>query len=183
MAWLSRHRAAVVGAVGVLAALTVIGFLALGGNEPADPELEGPPAAEGRRPLSGFGEVAFTVEGQGGSTSEGCALVADSDAARAQGLMGQRDLRGYDAMVFRNPAPVTNGFYMRNVPMPLTVAWFDADGAYVGAADMAPCPDVEGCPTYPPPAAYTTAVEVLGGGAGRLGIGPGARLRLGGPCR
>ena len=172
-------RRLVATAVVVLVALTAIAFLALGGNGPADPSLAG---AGDRRPLAGFGETAFRVVDAAGSTFDGCALLADTDPARARGMMEQTDLRGYDAMVFANPTPVTTGFYNRNVPVPLTVAWFDAAGGFVGSAEMPPCPDQDGCPTYDPPAPWQTAIEVLSGGASRLGIATGARLTVGGPC-
>jgi uncharacterized protein len=96
--------------------------------------------------------------------------------------MGRRDLAGFDGMLFRFDADTTSAFYMRNVPVPLSIAWFDAEGRFVSATDMAPCPDQEGCPTYPPPAPYRVALEVLQGGLGRLGIGPGSTMSVGGPC-
>ena len=96
--------------------------------------------------------------------------------------MGRRDLSGYDAMVFRFDVDGTGGFYMRNVPVGLSIAWFTAEGRFVSSTDMAPCPDREGCPTYVPAGPYRIAVEVLEGGLGRLGIGEGSVLTVGGAC-
>jgi uncharacterized membrane protein (UPF0127 family) len=92
------------------------------------------------------------------------------------------DLGGYDGMAFVYEQDVAHGFYMRNTPMPLSIAWLSADGELVDRADMEPCEDREGCPVYTPAGPYRFAVEVPMGGLGDLGIGPGARVSLGGAC-
>ena len=64
-------------------------------NRPADPYF--------RARITGFGEQAFSIEprGQLGSGSLRCALVATTDEQLSRGLMGRRDLGGYDGMIFR----------------------------------------------------------------------------------
>ncbi|HEX2062946.1 MAG TPA: DUF192 domain-containing protein, partial [Acidimicrobiales bacterium] len=116
------------------------------------------------------------------TSAERCALLAESREQLARGLMGRRDLAGYDGMVFRFAGEHEGAFYMRNVPIPLSIAWFDAEGRFVSAADMAPCEDREGCPRYFAAAPYRYAIEVPAGGLDRLGIGPGSVLELGGGC-
>lgn len=121
--------------------------------------------------------MRFRVLSATGGTFDGSALLAADEAAHRQGLMEQRDLRGYDGMVFRFPAPTTGGFYMRNTRIPLSIAYFDEGGRFVSSADMAPCPDhVRDCPTYPAARPYLHAVEVALGDLGRLGVGPGSIL-------
>ena len=162
-------------AVVVMAVLSVVAFLLVGANGPDDPTLAG---------VAGFGETAFQVTPAGGGTAgQFCALLADTEEQRAKGLMGRRDLAGYDAMVFVFDDDATDGFFMRNVPVGLSIAWFGADGRFVSAADMAPCPDQDGCPSYAPPAPYRQAVEVLQGDLAELGISEGAVLTVGGACR
>lgn len=162
-------------AVVVIAVLSVIGLLLVGANGPDDPTLAG---------VAGFGETAFQVAPAGGGTAgRYCALLADTEERRAKGLMGRRDLAGFDAMVFVFDTESTGGFFMRNVPVDLSIAWFGADGRFVAAADMAPCPDRDGCPTYAPPAPYRQAVEVLQGDLAKLGISEGSVLTVGGACR
>ena len=151
--------------------------VATGANGPADPRLEG---AQPRIP--GFGEVAFTVRPAGGpaqSSGPYCALLAETSAQVQRGLMGRQDLAGYDGMVFRFSEDNTSGFYMRNVPVPLTVAWFDAGGRFVSSTDMDPCPDQD-CPTYHAAGPYRFALEVLKGGLGRLAAGPGSTMEVDG---
>ena len=92
------------------------------------------------------------------------------------------DLRGYSGMAFLYDEDSTGGFYMRNTPTPLSIAWIDAAGGLVSTADMAPCEDREGCPTYPPAGPYRTAIEVFQGGLDDLGITSGATVTVGGAC-
>jgi uncharacterized protein len=135
----------------------------------------------GRRPLAGFDEVGFRLSG---STAERCALLAATAEARSQGLKGQEDLRGYDGMVFANDADTTTGYFMFGTILPLSIAWFDADGRFVDAADMAPCPadDPDECPSYRPDRSYRHALEVAQGDLDDLGVGPGAVLTLTNAC-
>lgn len=165
----------------VLAA-AFLAFVVRGGSAPADPYLAETEA--GRRPLEGFGEVAFTVTDPRGRMAEWCAMLAADDAQRQQGLMHQEDLRGYDGMVFRYDEPATGGFWMKNTIIPLAVAFFDAEGRFISAQGMDPCPpDAEVCPSYPAEAPFSFAIEVERGGLGALGIGPGSTVELGGsPC-
>ena len=168
-------------AVIALLAASLGACVANGANGPEDPRLAS------RSRVDGFGEVAFRVSSGTAqalpSVDTRCALLAETEAQRAQGLMGRRDLAGYDAMVFRFPLDTTAAFYMRNVPVSLTVAWFDAGGRFVGAADMEPCGNRDECPLYSPGAPYRLAIEVPPGGLDRLGVGPGSVLTLEGPCR
>lgn len=137
----------------------------------------GPPAPPPRRPLAGFGEVAFRISRADGATFDGFALLAATDRSHAQGLMEQTGLRGYDAMVFRFDRPQTGWFYMRNTRIPLSIAFFDTGGRFVSSADMVPCPDeVRTCPRYHPEGPYVHAIEVASGDLPRLGIGPGSVL-------
>ena len=159
-----------------LAVLTAAGLFLVGANGPADPTLGG---------LPGFGEIAFRVTPAGAamaSSAQRCALLAETESQRAKGLMGRRDLGGFDAMVFRFDQDSTSSFHMRDVPVALSIAWFDAGGRFVSSTDMAPCPDQEGCPQYAPSGPYRVAVEVLQGGLDDLGIGAESTISVGGAC-
>lgn len=169
-------------AVVAMAVLTGVGFLLVGAGGPADPR---PVETEGRRPLEGFGEIAFAVAPPGvtGATARWCALLANRDDTRIQGLRGQRDLRGYDGMLFVFDDDQTGAFVMGGVDIPLEIAWWSADGSLVTTAAMAPCPgqDSNACP-HAPSGPYRTALETGAGGLARLGVAPGSRLTFGGSC-
>jgi uncharacterized membrane protein (UPF0127 family) len=165
---------------GVLA-LSLLVFVVRGGSQPTDPFLIG----DGdRQPLPGFDEIGFTITDPQGAMAEWCAMLAASDAQHAQGLMNQRDLRGYDAMLFRYDEPINGAYWMKDTLIPLAVAYFDAGGRFINAQGMDPCPpDTVSCPTYPAAAPFQYAIEVPRGGLGALGIGAGSQLQLGGtPC-
>ncbi|HUQ40496.1 MAG TPA: SpoIID/LytB domain-containing protein [Acidimicrobiales bacterium] len=132
--------------------------------------------------IAGFDEVGFISQPLTGVAVVGCAALADTPPRRAQGLTGRQDLAGYDGMVFAFATDTDAAFYMRNVPIPLSIAWFGADGSWVGAADMAPCGDRDDCPLYRSPVPYRTALETAGGDLGRLGVGSGSFLLAGGSC-
>ena len=131
-----------------------------------------------RVPIEGFGEVAFRVTAPDGSVVDGCAHLAATPEQRAQGLMGQRSLQGYDAMVFRFDGPSTDGFFMFRTLLPLSIAFVAGDGAVVSTTDMDPCPadDASACPTFLAAGPYVHAVEVPRGDLPALAIVPGATV-------
>jgi uncharacterized protein len=147
-------------------------------------ELDDPPGdPERTATVADVGETAASVTAADGTVTGCCLLVAATDEQRQRGLMEVTDLGGYQGMVFVYADDSEGGFWMRNTPTPLSIAWFDAEGAFVSATDMAPCPgDESDCPIYPPEGPYRFAVEVFQGDLDELGIGPGSRLRLGGDC-
>ncbi len=155
-------------------------LFAIGGSQPQDPYLFG------RQPLPGFGQgtlkVLTVASGSSLSPAEHCALLASTAAQQARGLTARRDLAGYAAMVFTYTQDVDTLFYNRNVPMALTVAWFDRDGRWLGSRDLDPCPDMDGCPTIAAPAKFRYAIEVEKGGLSRLGLGPGSQIAFSEGC-
>ncbi len=149
------------------------------------PPADGVPATAvptdgGRTALEGFGEVLVEVERADGTVVQWCLLLAETSAQTQRGLMGVTDpeLGGYDGMLFRFDAPYEGGFYMRNTPQPLAIAYLDDDGATVSVQEMAPCADEPGCPSYPAGAPYRRTVEVpvSQGGVAALGIDEESRL-------
>ncbi len=146
------------------------------------------PFAEGRTPLPGFGEVEVRiVDGPDGEPVVLCVLHATSSAQRQRGLMEVTDaaLGGYDGMLFSYDDDHDGGFWMKDTPLPLSIAYVDADGVVVSTADMEPCPaDEARCPTYAAARPYRAALEVPRGGLEPLGLTPDgpARVEVGGAC-
>ena len=175
--WTQRaqtHEAWVRRAAWVVLVAGILGFIVRGADGPANPAVANP----ARRPLPGFPSVPFQIVSADGHVLDWCALLAAARRAREQGLMGLQDLRGYEAMVFRFAEETDTRFYMFGTTIPLSIAWFDGKGTYVGHADMNPCTggDAGGCPTYAAPRKYKYALEVGRGDLTKLGIGPGSRL-------
>ncbi len=174
MGWLTS-------AVGGLFLLAFAGFLATGANGPNDPALS---ASTLRQPVAGFGEVHFSVRDAetGAPDRSYCGLLAETPATHQQGMTGRRDLAGYDAMIFRFDTDQTGTFWNRNVPIALSIAWFDAGGKLVSTSEMPPCGDSDQCPLYGATAPYRYALEVPQGGLARFEMRPGIVLTAAGPC-
>ncbi|HRW38931.1 MAG: DUF192 domain-containing protein [Acidimicrobiales bacterium] len=137
-------------------------------------------AVDGRTPLAGFGQVAARIVAGDGTVCEVCLLAAETPDQRERGLMAVTDptLGGYDGMVFVYDAPTAGAFWMRNTPMPLSIAYFDIDGRLVSTADMAPCADSPDCRSYPAAAPFAFALEVPQGGLEDVGVVGEATLEL-----
>lgn len=166
-------------AIVALVGIGLVAFISVGANGPADPTLR---PAEGqvslnRTPFGDFGEIGFRIEGgTAGATAARCALLAETAAQQSRGLMNRTDMGGYDGMLFRFAADTNTGFWMKDTPLPLSIAFFDSTGQFVSTSDMQPCIHQPSCPTYPAARPYRFALEVPQGALPRLGIGPGTRL-------
>ena len=99
--------------------------------------------------------------------------------------MGVTDpsLGGRAGMVFSFQTDTEVAFWMENTLLPLSIAWFNADGGFVSSADMQPCPEgTRTCPTYSAKGPYRTAIEVPLGGLEPLGLVEGSRIAIGDEC-
>ncbi|HET8620451.1 MAG TPA: DUF192 domain-containing protein [Acidimicrobiales bacterium] len=153
------------------------------GDAPAVSGAEGDaPDDPGEAPVPRVGETAIAITGDDGDVASCCVMVAASSAQRGRGLMEVTDLGGYAGMLFVWEDDTAGGFWMRNTPTPLSIAWYDAEGEFVSALDMEPCGDDDSCPTYDPEGPYRFALEVPQGDLDDLGAGPGSRLTIGGAC-
>lgn len=127
-----------------------------------------------------FGETDLRVESDDGE-GRTCVAVADTPAARSQGYMGVEDLQGFGGMLFVFEEEVDGAFTMRDTPMPLSIAFFDAEGALVSTTDMEPCLEQVDCPSYRAEGPYQFALEVPQGQLDELAItDDSARLVLDG---
>jgi len=138
------------------------------------------PRQSGRSALRGFSEVSVTFTDSSGETCEVCLLAATDEAQRARGLMEVTDaeLGGYDGMLFEYPDEIAGAFWMRNTPMPLSIAYFDGARALVSTADMAPCEDSPDCQGYPAEAPFQYALEVAQGGLADLLVAEGTTFTI-----
>jgi uncharacterized membrane protein (UPF0127 family) len=145
------------------------------------PSTAVPTPSSRRVALPGFGEVVVLVRTVDGEVQY-CLLLAETAAQTQRGLMEVTDpeLGGYVGMLFRFDGPHDGGFYMRNTPQPLEIAYLGADGRVVGIREMDPCEDVDGCPTYSPGGPYVRTIEVpiAAGGVRGLGITEGADVEV-----
>lgn len=167
----------------------VIVFLIQGTNRPARPSLSSSPPSTRpvttttATPASPAVSVTITPRPGHGSPSSHCFLVADTPQQRARGLMGRRDLGGYEGMAFVYTADSNDTFFMRDTLIPLGIAFFSQTGMYLSSAQMSPCPDSSvTCPQYSAAAPFRLALEAPVGRLSAQGVGSGATVQLGGPC-
>ncbi len=170
-----------------LAFLVLAGACGTTNAQDARPQAQAPgatalpfPGDAPRQPVEGFGTISYRISTL--PAAQRCALLAESLLQRSRGLMNRTDLAGFDGMVFLYESDDTGGFWMKDTPLPLSIAWFDASGRFVSAADMETCVGKESCPNYDPAGPYRWALEVPQGGLAVLGIRPGSVMTLGGPC-
>ena len=132
----------------------------------------------------GFASAEIVIRRADGSACTLCTYLARNTAEWQRGLMNATDLDGRDGMLFQFPTPNTNRFWMRDTVLPLTGVWFGADGGFIEAIDMAPCPDDEpNCPLYGPDRPAATVLELPLGTLEGLRIGEGSRLEsIGATC-
>ncbi|MDQ2725117.1 MAG: DUF192 domain-containing protein [Actinomycetota bacterium] len=172
-----------------LLVIDVVVFVIQGANRPSRPSLSPwPPTTQAvttttARPAGTAVSVTITPPAGHGRPSTHCFLVADTPQERARGLMGRRNLGGYEGMAFVYPADSYDSFYMRDTPLPLGIAFFSRTGTFLSSASMPPCPDTTlSCPQYAPAAPFRLALEVPLGQLGVLGVGSGTGAHLGAPC-
>lgn len=101
------------------------------------------------------------------------AEVADTDARRSLGLMHRTSLAANGGMLFVFDAPGTYCMWMKNTPLPLSVAFIDEAGVIVNIADMHPHTEQSHCAARPVP----YALEMRQGWFAQRGIRAGASLR------
>jgi len=100
------------------------------------------------------------------------AEVAASASARTRGLMFRESLPPDHGMLFVFPDEAPRSFWMRNTPLPLSIAYADAGGRIVHIADLEPLDERSVPSRYP--ARY--ALEMRQGWFRDRAVRPGDRL-------
>jgi uncharacterized membrane protein (UPF0127 family) len=103
------------------------------------------------------------------------AQLATSPDQRQIGLMYRQDMPANEGMLFVFEDASRQCFWMRNTPLPLTIAFLADDGTIVNLADMKPLSEDSHCSSKP----VRYALEMNAGWFAKRGIGPG--FKLGGP--
>jgi uncharacterized protein len=100
------------------------------------------------------------------------AELADTPERRARGLMYRTELAPDHGMLFIFEQVERHCMWMRNTPLPLSVAFVDASGRIINIADMAPLTETSHCAAKP--ALY--ALETRQGWFSRHRLGPGDKI-------
>jgi uncharacterized membrane protein (UPF0127 family) len=94
--------------------------------------------------------------------------------------MGRTSLPADAGMVFVYPEDHAGPFWMKGTLIPLSIAFYAADGRILRILDMQPC-EADPCPLYDPEVPYRGALEVNEGAFADWGITEGDRLRITSP--
>lgn len=98
--------------------------------------------------------------------------IAATPEQRQRGLMGRDRLPDNGGMLFVFESPGRHCFWMRDTPLPLSIAFIDDAGRIVGLADMQAHTDTLHCPAT----AVRYALEIAQGGFVRRRIAPGMQV-------
>lgn len=105
-------------------------------------------------------------------THEVSAEVAATESSRNYGLMHRASLPADTGMLFVFDSVSRPCFWMKNTPLPLTIAFIDRNGLIVNMADMQPYSQISHCPTGP----VIYALEMEQGWFANKGIEAGAHV-------
>lgn len=154
-----------------------------GGSETGEPGTRDRAADALRLPplhpaIDHLDETLVTLTTTAGEDVEVAAKVAATDAERRRGLMEVEQLPAGSGMLFLFEAERDGGFWMWNTLIELDIAFADSRGVIHTVATMTPCgsEDPADCPSTPPDAPYTSALEVPGGWFDEVGVTPGATI-------
>ena len=100
------------------------------------------------------------------------AEAATTEQTRVVGLMFRERLAPNHGMLFVFDYKSQQCFWMRNTPLPLTIAFIEDDGTVVQLVDMAPQSDALHCSQKP----VRFALEMEQGWFAKRGIAPGAKI-------
>ena len=103
--------------------------------------------------------------------------VADTTETRRRGLMGVMELGDMEGMAFVFDGPTTTSFWMKDTPIPLSIAFVDGVDRIVAIRDMTPCAS-DPCPTYGAGEPFVLAVEANLGFFRRFHVRVGDTARL-----
>lgn len=98
--------------------------------------------------------------------------IAATPAARNHGLMFRERLAPDHGMLFVFELDTMQCFWMQNTPLPLTIAFIDAQGTIINLRDMQPHSETEHCPARP----MRYALEMKQGWFLGYGISAGQRV-------
>ena len=139
------------------------------GNAAAAPV---PQAASSRHPVSGLEVIPLTVT-QDGTVHHFRVEVAASDEEQEHGLMFRKEMGKDEGMIFPRKVPMPATFWMKNTVIPLDIIFIGSDHRIINIEANAKPYSLD------PRQSGGLAIAVLelnGGRAAQLGIGPGAKV-------
>ena len=137
----------------------------------SEPRQQGDPAGDLGKPLDEVWRIVFR-------NSKGEEVALDCEVARTEkdkerGLMFRKTLAKNRGMIFVYNKPEEMNFWMRNTVIPLDIIFIGADRRILNiAADAVPYSETP----LPSAGPVSAVLELNGGRAAQLGIGPGDKV-------
>ncbi len=104
--------------------------------------------------------------------------IADTQELMTRGLQGVESLTAeMEGMLFVYPSDADSFFWMKDMTIPLSIAFISTDGIILEIIDMPIC-DEKPCPLYRPDVLYRYALEVEKGWFDKHKISPGDEIVL-----
>jgi uncharacterized protein len=151
----------------VLVLLSMVGC----GNGSNGAEAERTTTASATGPVFEEGRAKIDTEGR---QVQVAVEIAETPVQQQLGLMHRESLADEAGMVFLFAKETRGGFWMKNTLIPLSIAFFDANGRILRILDMEPC-EADPCQVYDPKVAYRGALEVNQGAFDEWGVAEGDR--------
>ena len=150
-----------------------VALVALAACSPQQQATGSAPAAEAsRHPLSGLEVIPLTIT-QDGKVHRFRVEVARTDEEQATGLMFRKQMGADEGMIFPRDPPDFASFWMRNTVIPLDIIFIGTDHRIINIdADAVPY----SLDPRPSQGLAAGVLELNGGRAAQLGIGPGAKV-------
>jgi uncharacterized membrane protein (UPF0127 family) len=123
---------------------------------------------------SGLPTATIALLTGGGERVELTAELARSDEEQNRGLMFREALAEDRGMLFVYPGDVERGFWMRDTPLPLSIAFISPDGTIIEIEDMEPL----STDRHSSPQPYRYALEVNQGWFEENGLKAGDRMEI-----
>jgi uncharacterized protein len=101
--------------------------------------------------------------------------IADTEPLRETGLMFRQSLDPDSGMIFVWQTPTLDAFWMKDTPIPLSIAWISTDLKIVGIQEMAP---LDQTTLHSPGVPYLYAIEANKGYFTQYGIRVGDSVQL-----
>jgi len=130
------------------------------------------PSAAATHPVSGLQVIPLTVT-HGGKTHRFRVEVAASDQEQERGLMFRTEMGPDEGMIFPSETARMRSFWMRNTVIPLDMIFIGPDRRIVNIIANAEPYSLDSRPSAAP---VIAVLELNGGRAAELGIGPGAAV-------